>query len=97
MQAIEALLSKHRDLFDTVKVWDNDGLTMDRYAILIENDLWFMSTYPAYPNGVCMYGGEYSGDYENVYLGELIALDELPTTVLKQIIVLAKEKTCLPQ
>ena len=88
-------LSKHADIFDTVKAWDNDGLTMDRYAILIKNDLWFMSAYPAYPNGVCMYGGECSSDYEDVHLGKPISLDKLPTAVLEQILFLAKEATCL--
>lgn len=91
------ILSKHTDIFSTVKAWDNGGLTMDRYAILIEDDLWFMSSYPAYPNGVCMYGGQYSGDYEDVHLGKLTSLDKLPIAVLEQIIVLAKEETCQSQ
>lgn len=86
------ILTKHADLFATVKAWDNDGLTMDRYTILIEDDLWSMSSYPAYPNGVCMYGGECSDDYADVYLGKPISLDQLPIAVLEQIIVLAKEE-----
>lgn len=87
---INDILSKHADIFNTVKAWDNGGLTMDRYAIFIEESLWFMSAYPGYPNGVCMYGGERSG-YGDVYLGKSISLDELPIAVLKQIIILAKE------
>lgn len=90
MQAIKTLFSEHPNLFSTVKAWDNGGLTMDRYAISIGESLWFMSEYPTYPNGVCMYGGEWS-DYGDVYLGKPIALDELPIKVLEQIIVLAKE------
>lgn len=84
-------LVKHADIFDTVKAWDNGGLTMDRYAILIEESLWFMSAYPAYPKEVCMYGGEYSADYKDVHLGKPLVLNKLPTAVLEQIVVLAKE------
>lgn len=90
-------LLKHADIFNTVKAWDNGGLTMDRYAILIKDDLWFMSAYPAYPNGVCIYGGKCSDDYEDVYLGKTTSLDRLPIAVLEQIIVLAKGATCLTQ
>lgn len=88
MQAIKELFSQHADLFATVKAWDNGGLTMDRYTIVIGDDVWFMSTYPAYPNGVCGYGGFWMGDLEE----PPIALNKLPITVLKQIIILAKEE-----
>ena len=91
---IEEILSKHADLFSTVKAWDNGGLTMDRYAILIEEDLWFMSDYPGYPNGVRMYGGRCSDKYAGVHLGKPTSLNDLPTAVLKQIIILAKEAKC---
>ena len=93
----KTLLSKHADIFNTVKAWDNGGLTMDRYTVVIGDDVWFMSNYPAYPNGVCMYGGECPTDYNDVYLGKPISLDKLPTAVLEQILVLAKEATCLTQ
>ena len=97
MQTIEklnkTLLSKHGDLFSNVTVWDNGGLTMDRYTVVIGDDVWFMSSYPGYPNGVCMYGGIWMGDLEE----PSIVLNELPIAVLEQIIVLAKEETCRSQ
>lgn len=91
MQALKKILSKYADLFATVKAWDNGGLTMDRYAIAIGEDLWFMSAYPSYPNEVCMCNGQRSSDYESVYLGKPTSLEELPITVLEQIVILAKE------
>ena len=83
----EELLSRHADIFNTVQVWDNGGLTMDRYTVVIGDDVWFMSAYPTYPNGVCEYGGFWMGDLEE----PPIVLNELPIAVLKQIIVLAEE------
>ena len=90
----EEFLLRHADLFSTVTVWDNGGLTMDRYTVVIGDDVWFMSAYPGYPNGVCGYGGFWVGHLDSK---ELMSLDELPITVLKQIIVLAKEAKCQSQ
>lgn len=88
----EEFLTKHAAIFDTVRVWDNEGLTMDRYVVCIGEDIWFMSDYPGWPNGVCMYGGKSSDDENFDYLGEKVTLDTLLITVLKQIVFLAKEK-----
>lgn len=93
----DKILAEYADFFATVKAWDNGGLTMDRYAIAIEEDLWFMSAYPAYSNGMCMYGGQCSDEYVGVHLGEPIALNELSIAVLKQIVILAKEAKCPSQ
>lgn len=86
-------LIEHGVVFDTVRVWDNKGFTMDRYCVRIGEDIWFMSEYPAYPNGVCMYAGQSSEDDTTFdYLGKRVSLDELPMTVLKQIVSLVKEE-----
>lgn len=91
VEKVRVILLEHLKSFNIVKAYDNGGLTMDRYAIAIGKDLWFMSAYPAYPNGVCMYGGRCSDEYSGVHLGKPIALDELPIAVLEQVIVLAEE------
>lgn len=86
-------LAQHMTVFETVQVWDNEGLTMDRYCIRIGEDIWFMSKYPAYPNGVCTYAGQSSDDDTTFdYLGKRISLDKLPMTVLKQIVSLVQEE-----
>ena len=38
-----------------VSVYDNKGTTMDRYTVVINNDVFTMSTNPLHPQGVNMY------------------------------------------
>jgi hypothetical protein len=41
-----------------VTVYDNGGKTADRYALVINGDMWDISENGNMPNGVCMYSGK---------------------------------------
>ena len=86
----EELLSKHAELFSKVKVWDGFGIMVERYLIIIENNVWLMRSDPAHCDEVSMYGGKVFDNF-GCDLKEAIPLDQLPIAVLKQIIVLAEE------
>ena len=67
-----------------ITVLDNGGKTCDQYCVIIDRDIWFMSSNANMPNGVCMYGGNTS-EYETRDLGTKIAIDDLPEGTKKQI------------
>lgn len=41
-----------------IRIWDNGGSTIDRYTILIDKHLFYMSMYPDRANEVNMYARE---------------------------------------
>ena len=67
-----------------IKVLDNFGKTADRFTLIIDEDLWFMSADANMPNGVCMYGGTIA-EYDTQDLGVEVELDELPQGTNKQL------------
>jgi len=69
-----------------VTVWDNGGATADRYRVIINTSVYYMSKRANQPNGVCMYSGETFNNHENT--GDpkkRIALGDLPLGVASQI------------
>ena len=42
-----------------IHVWDNGGITMDRYIVFIDQDMFYMSIYPDRANEVNMYAGTF--------------------------------------
>ena len=60
-----------------IRVLDNLGKTADRYTIIIDKDLFFLSRDADMPNGVCSYGGEID-EYPIQDMGVEIGLDEIP-------------------
>jgi hypothetical protein len=67
-----------------IKVLDNFGRTADRYTVIIDDELWFMSDNANMPNGVCMFGGLLD-EYNWQDLGIEIEIDAIPTGTNKQI------------
>ena len=68
-------------------VYDNGGETVDRYTIIIGNDVYTMSQNAMSPNGFNQYAGTLrSGTETNVVLAESrrenpVSLDSLPAQV----------------
>lgn len=63
------------------KVYDNGGQSIDRYTVIIDNDVYTMSTNALSPNGFNQYYGSV-GDilrWENV--GQEVSLMTLPKEV----------------
>ena len=49
----------------TVNVYDNGGITFDRYTVIIDDDVYLMSLNPMSPQGLNQYAGtreEIKGD-----------------------------------
>ena len=71
-------------VFEEVRVYDNGGVTTDRYTVVFPTgDAYLMSSDADQPNGVCMYAGE------NIYIDpdfdKRIDANTLPEGVKKQI------------
>ena len=47
-------------------VFDNDGISVDRYVVFINKYCFHMSTYPDRANEVNMHGGEFQSSIENI-------------------------------
>lgn len=71
-----------------LRIWDNGGLTADRFSVRLGADIYAMSSDANQPNGVCMY--VMRGDY-TVKDGEaeVTRLNDLPAGVQRQIAFLA--------
>jgi hypothetical protein len=74
----------------SVKVFDNLGATLDRYTVVINNDVYFMSPYPLSPQGVNQYGG-IANDLFYGDIGKQVKFKDLFDDVVKAIQIRVKE------
>ena len=73
-----------------VKVYDNGGITADRYTMVFPTgDTYLMSEDANMPNGVCMYVGE--NIYIDPAIDKRIDTDALPEGTKKKIAELYRE------
>lgn len=72
----------------SVKVFDNLGATIDRYTVVIDNDVYLMSHNPLSPQGINQYMGIADAfDLKDNSLGNQVAYKELPEDVVEAIIL----------
>lgn len=70
-----------------IKVYDNGGKTLDRYLIILDNNVYGMSENPSSPQGFNQFCGTLDVikiEY-NESVGKLVKLDSLPDEVKKAI------------
>ena len=65
-----------------IKIWDNEGKTIDRYLVKIDNDFYCMSSNPLSPQGVNQYVGSSTGYIQDE---KEVDFDDLPLEVQKAI------------
>ncbi len=66
-----------------MRIYDNQGRTIDRYTVILDGEVYTMSSSPLSPEGVNMYWGA-EGEVE-VDLGQLLPLEDLPKEVREAI------------
>ena len=68
-----------------IKVYDNKGQTLDRYTVIINGDVFTMSSDPLWPQGVNQWLGT-ADEIDTQRLGKEVTLNQLPKEVLIAII-----------
>jgi hypothetical protein len=72
-----------------VKVYDNGGVSNDRYTVVIDNSVYALNAIPFHPSfGFSQYCGEVSGGYvwNEKWGHELHDISELPEEVVQAIV-----------
>lgn len=77
----------YQNVLAGVMVWDNGGKSWDRYTVLIDRDVYGMSSNADSVNGFNQYIGDYTEfDFERTQnLGKRIKNHELPFEVIRAI------------
>lgn len=72
-----------------IRAYDNRGITIDRYTIVIGKDVYIMSHNPTSPQGVC----QYFGKSDSLLLTDKeVLVRDLPTSVQLKIYDLSYNK-----
>lgn len=78
-----------------IEIYDNGGVTFDRYTVIIDGDVYGMSDNPRSPQGFNQFSGTLAELPNARGVGERITLESVPEEVLKQFSTDATEKSIL--
>jgi len=90
MNRIDEKIDKYLEEASKVVVYDNGDETMDRYTVIIGNDVYTMSSNPDSPQGVNQYAGTVGSDVKvGKHLGK--KLSSIPGSIKKAVQARTKE------